>query len=271
MIVITDKNVRSDLPSLMFEHGIVVLRGLDVDDRSIINIGEMFGDILKNTQADAFAVNDDPRILRVSNIKVDDKPAGLFGQNDLEWHNDFAHSPGHYHGLLLYNFEGGELAETIFCDTRSAWDGLDESHKAALHGVIGHHRVTHKAYRRELSNAEKRLLSMKQWRIDKPEYTFGCLHEDDTLRPMIAVHPVTGRKSLYLSPATYVGSEPTISDSDYMDLVRHCDQEKYIYTHRWQPNDVVLFDNLSTMHRRGGFDGTRILWRMQFNYDKHVA
>jgi hypothetical protein len=234
----------------------------------------MFGQILSNTVNDndaAFAVDRDAKILRVSNIKSGENPTGLFGNNDLEWHNDFAHSPGNYHGTMLYNEIGGELAETIFCDTRSAYYDLSAELQDMVNDRIGHHRVTEKAYRRLLSNAEKRLLNMTKWKPKNAEFSLACVHPDDTLRPIAPIHPVTGKRSLYLAPATYVGSNPEITEEEYSNLLVHCEQSKYIYSHKWQSNDILVFDNLSTMHRRSAFKGDRVLWRMQFNYDKHMV
>lgn len=274
MHVITDDHLNADIPALLWKHEVVVLRGLEVDIPTLVFIGEMFGTVLENkmSSSDAnFAVDQDAKLLRVSNIRKDNKPAGLFGHNDLEWHNDFAHSPGEFHGTLLYNETGGELAETIFSDTRSAYRDLSDDLREKLDDVIGYHRVTVKAYRRGLTKAEQRLLAKTSWKPDNAEYSLACVHDDDTPRPLAPLHPVTNTRALYLGPATYVGSDPDLDDATYGDLVKHCEQDKYIYSHAWQPGDVVIFDNLSTMHRRGAFDGDRTLWRMQFSYDKHLA
>ena len=274
MHIIEHDHLNQDIPALLWQHEILVLRGLMVDVPTLISIGEAFGHVLENkaTANDAnFAVDVEAKLLRVSNMRKDDKPAGLFGHNDLEWHNDFAHSPGEFHGTLLYNEFGGELAETIFCDTRAAYQDLDQVIRDSLDKAIGYHRVTEKAYRRELSKAEQRLLKMTGWKPDNAEYSLACVHDTDTKRPLAPVHPVTGARAIYLAPATYVGSDPLLSDDAYASLVKHCEQEKYIYTHRWQSDDVVIFDNLTTMHRRGAFDGDRTLWRMQFDYDKHLV
>jgi taurine dioxygenase len=274
MHIITDNHMDHDIPGMLWEHEIVVLRGLAVDIPTLITIGELFGSILENKSGSAdvnFAVDPDAKLLRVSNLKKDDAPAGLFGHNDLEWHNDFAHSPGEFHGTLLYNESGGDLAETIFSDTRTAYQDLDHSTRTMLDGAMGYHRVTEKAYRRTLTKAEQRLLRITGWKPNNAEYSLACVHDDDTARPMAPVHPVTGTRAIYLGPATYVGSNPVMDQNDYDALIKHCELDQYIYSHRWQPGDVVIFDNLSTMHRRGAFEGDRTLWRMQFNYDKHLA
>lgn len=270
MIVASTSDI-TEVTELFFRHGVVVMRDIAVTTDVCVALGEMFGAVLTNDMDHAFAVQGDSRLLRVTNRRHDDKPMGLFGNNDLEWHNDYAHSPGDFHGTLLYNELGGSLAETIFCDTVAAYADLEDDIKSQLTDVVGRHRVGSKAYRRELSKSELRLLRMRDWKPTNAEYSLACVHDDDTLRPVVAKHPVTGRSALYLGPATWNGSDPVISADLYDSLIQHCSQEKYIYRHQWASHDLVLFDNLSTMHRRGAFDGDRILWRLQFDYGKHLA
>ena len=99
---------------------------------------------------------------------------------------------------------------------------------------------------------------MKKYKIDG-YFSHGCLN-DSVFRPLFPVHPKTGKKSVYLSPATL---ETDIDQ--YSDILNHC--LKYVKSFSWDKNDLLLFDNLSLMHSRKCFSGNRELHRYQFNYE----
>lgn len=66
-----------------------------------------------------------------------------------------------------------------------------------------------------------------------------------------------------------------VADSEVLlgRLWAHCDQEKFIYRHRWQPGDMVMWDNRCAMHRRNPFDpdARRITHRTQIKGDAPVV
>jgi alpha-ketoglutarate-dependent 2,4-dichlorophenoxyacetate dioxygenase len=72
---------------------------------------------------------------------------------------------------------------------------------------------------------------------------------------LVRVHPVTGRKSLYLSShaGSIVGWPVPEARSFLRDLTEHATQREFVYTHRWRVNDLVMWDNRQTMHRARPF------------------
>ena len=77
---------------------------------------------------------------------------------------------------------------------------------------------------------------------------------------LVRTHPVTGRKSLYLS--SHIG---TIIDwlvpearAFLRDLTEHATQTRFTWKHQWQVDDLVMWDNRTTMHRVTRFDHTRV-------------
>jgi alpha-ketoglutarate-dependent 2,4-dichlorophenoxyacetate dioxygenase len=72
----------------------------------------------------------------------------------------------------------------------------------------------------------------------------------------VRVHPVTGRKSLYLSShiGTIIGW-PVPEARDFIrELTEHATQREFVYSHRWRPYDFVMWDNRQVMHRVRRFD-----------------
>ena len=98
--------------------------------------------------------------------------------------------------------------------------------------------------------------------IEDPEKTPG------PHRPFISSDPMTGRKALMLGrrPHAYVPGLPLNESEQLLDaLWAHATQEKYVFTHKWQKGDVLMWQNLWVLHRRDSFDpaARRVLHRTQ--------
>ena len=77
--------------------------------------------------------------------------------------------------------------------------------------------------------------------------------------PLVITHPVTGRKSLYLSShiGGIVGWPMPEARAFIRDLMEHATQRQFVYAHQWRVNDLVMWDNRTVMHRARRFDDLR--------------
>jgi alpha-ketoglutarate-dependent 2,4-dichlorophenoxyacetate dioxygenase len=68
--------------------------------------------------------------------------------------------------------------------------------------------------------------------------------------------PATGRKSLFLSAHAGAIVGWTIPEARMFlgDLTEHATQREFVHSHVWRPNDLVMWDNRTTMHRARRFD-----------------
>ena len=68
---------------------------------------------------------------------------------------------------------------------------------------------------------------------------------------LVRTHPVSRRRSLYLSShiGSIVGWPVPEARAFLRDLTEHATQPRFVYAHRWQPYDLVMWDNRQTMHR----------------------
>jgi alpha-ketoglutarate-dependent 2,4-dichlorophenoxyacetate dioxygenase len=120
---------------------------------------------------------------------------------------------------------------------RAAYDALDNATKADVENLITEHS---NAYSREV--------------IGFPKEDYGA-HNQDKLRPvrhrLVRTHPVTGRKSLYLSAhiGTIVGWPIPEARAFIRDLTEHATQPHFTHAHQWRAHDLVIWDNRTTMHR----------------------
>jgi alpha-ketoglutarate-dependent 2,4-dichlorophenoxyacetate dioxygenase len=73
---------------------------------------------------------------------------------------------------------------------------------------------------------------------------------------LVRRHPVTGRKSLFLSAhaGEIEGMSIPAARMLFLDLTEFATRELFLYLHAWRVNDLVMWDNRSTMHRGRRFD-----------------
>ena len=73
---------------------------------------------------------------------------------------------------------------------------------------------------------------------------------------LVRRHPVTGRRSLYLSShaGTILGWPVPEARAFLRDLTEHATQPRFVHVHRWRVDDLVMWDNRQTMHRVRRFD-----------------
>ena len=92
-------------------------------------------------------------------------------------------------------------------------------------------------------------------------------------KPLVMKHPYSGKKSLYgitHSPFKIIGKSEDETKEILKKLKDFATQEKYIYSHKYEVGDVLLFDNFTTMHRaKSNIDvvnkkrtNSRLLWRL---------
>ncbi len=162
------------------------------------------------------------------------------------WHSDasFRAIPAKY-SLLSARVVPGAGGNTEFADMRAAYDALDEATKVEIEDLVTEHST---AYSREL--------------IGFPKENYGA-HNQDKLRPvrhrLVRTHPVTGRKSLYLSAhiGGIVGWPVPEARAFIRDLTEHATQRCFVHAHVWRPWDLVIWDNRTTMHRARRYDDLR--------------
>jgi alpha-ketoglutarate-dependent 2,4-dichlorophenoxyacetate dioxygenase len=127
---------------------------------------------------------------------------------------------------------------------RAAYDGLDHRTKAEIEDLICEHSLI---YSREAIGFTD--LTPEETAAFRP-----------ARQPLVRTHPATGRKSLFLSSHAGAILGWTIPEARIFlrDLTEHATQPEFVYSHSWQPHDLVIWDNRSTMHRARRFNRTEV-------------
>jgi alpha-ketoglutarate-dependent 2,4-dichlorophenoxyacetate dioxygenase len=169
----------------------------------------------------------------------------FFKLGDRLWHSDssFRPAPAKY-SLLSGRIIPSWGANTEFADMRAAYDALDQRTKAEVAELICEHSLV---YSREA--------------IGFVDLTAEEITAFAPVRhPLVRRHPVTGRLSLFLSAhaGAIVGWTVPEARMFLRDLTEHATQPEFVYSHAWKPNDLVMWDNRSTMHRARRFDHSEV-------------
>ena len=183
----------------------------------------------------------------VSNLGKDGKPLPkdsrqhLFNIGNMLWHSDssFRAVPAKYSILSarVVNPVGGN---TEFANMRAAYEALDDATKAEIEDMVCEHSLM---YSRgvlgflEFTDAEKEMFKPVRQRL-------------------VRRHPSTGAKSLYLSShaGAIDGMAMPAARILLRDLNDHATQPRFVYVHKWQAGDLVMWDNQQTMHRVRRYD-----------------
>ncbi len=187
-------------------------------------------------------------VMYVSNIREDGKPIGVLPDGEMHFHSDGMHRDRPYRATTLYAIKvpshGGN---TLFSSQAAAYEALPADMKRRLDGLQGRHVFNYnKTTRAEM-------------RTDPNETAFA-------IHPLVRTHPDSGRKSLYLSRLmthNIVGMEGAEGEALLLELIDHCERPDFVYSHKWTPKDLVIWDNRCVNHARTDFpaDEPRLLRR----------
>jgi taurine dioxygenase len=238
------------------DHLVLLVRGQHVMDDDLISFSRRFGDLdwAPIQETGRRFVEGHPEIYVVSNVIQNGEPIGSLGAGEAVWHTDMSYLDLPPKASILYALEvpsaGGN---TYFCNMVRAYECLPTSLKSRIGGLTLKHDATYNSggYVRQGVTA-----------VDDPIHSPGVYH------PIAPVHPETGRRALYLGRRrnAYIGGLAQAESEALLDeLWSFATRPEFVWAHEWQPGDVVLWDNRSTMHRRDAFDPAlrRILHRTQ--------
>ena len=169
-----------------------------------------------------------------------DNRTRLFALGNRLWHSDssFKPTPAKYSLLHAHSIpsRGGN---TEFADMRAGYDALDEETRAMCEDLICEHSQIY----------SRGILGFTDFTEQERE-RFAPVRQ-----VLVRTHPVTGRKSLYLSSHAggIIGWPVPEARAFLRDLIEHATQRQFVYSHQWRVGDLVMWDNRQTMHRARPF------------------
>ncbi len=225
------------------DHHVLVFRDQRITPRQQVDFSRRFGPLQIHVLRQ-FQLPTQPEVLVISNIVEDGQPIGL-GDAGHFWHSDLSYKEVPSLGSMLHAQElPDEGGDTVFANMHLAWESLPAALRHAVRGARAEHSY--------LSQYEE-LRRRNPWR---PALTQAQIDEvTPVTHPVVRVHPETGRRALFVSEhftTRIVGLPDDESRALLDELFAHSVRPEHLYVHRWQPHDLVFWDNRSLMHLATG-------------------
>jgi taurine dioxygenase len=227
------------------KHLVLVFRGQKVSQDDQLRFASYFGDLGSRKKAPETlrartegVQQDNEKVLLVSNIKVDGKPIGAFGEGEFWFHIDSGYTPRPYKYTFLYALElpsrGGN---TMFSNMYKAYEAVPAALKEKLKGKTALH--IHEYNRAKQANSSGDIS--------------GIPHH---AHPIFITHPDTGCKTLFvdrLMTTRIEGMSQKESDAILNQLYEIGERREFVFEHVWQLGDFLMWDNRCTIHARTDF------------------
>ena len=226
------------------ERGVLCFPKQRLETEQFARFGRMFGELEINV-ANQFHEPGFPEVMVLSNTTADGKPIGLAdaGQG---WHTDMSYSKEIALANVLYAIkvparDGRPLGDTQFRNMHAAYEDLPDEIKGRLEGRTATHDFAKFWDMMRARPGSRRAALTAEQRAKKPPVS----------QPIFRTHPITGRTVLYCNPgyATRIDGMPEAESAELLEyLFKHQQQEKYFYAHAWAQGDVLMWDNVGTVH-----------------------
>ena len=261
-----DDKTFQDIYQAWLEHnGVLRFPCQNLDDDKFLDFARRFGD-LDMAPINANGGNwkpEYPELAVISNVVQDGKPIGSLGSYESKWHTDMSYNELPPKASILYAIELPlEGGNTGFASTAAAYDALSDDMKKRIAGLTCKHDSSHNS----VGQVRKGFQEVYEDREDIP----GAVH------PLVAEHPETGRKVIYLGrrARAYIQElDQAESDALLDELFAYITQPRFTWTQKWRLGDVVIWDNRCTLHRRDALDPNerRLLHRAQIKDAKRMS
>jgi taurine dioxygenase len=243
---------------------VVVAHGQSLSDPQLLAFSKYFGELDPpgpNPYGEPFN-KEFPEINVISNVVENGKPIGNLGDGEAVWHADMTYIDVPPKAAILHSLEvppGG--GNTYFADMFTAYETLPADMKRTAEGKIAVH---------DASRNSAGFLRKGYKEVTDVRETVGARH------PLVRSDPATGRKALFLGrrPNAYiVGLEVADSEALLDALWAHATQRRFAMCHEWRVGDLLMWNNLSVLHRRDPFDpdSRRIMHRTQIKGHERIA
>lgn len=240
---LTDDQVEALIQALG-KHGVLSFSKQHLTAHQLKAFSERFGALEVNV-ANAYQEPGLPEVMILSNMVKDGKPVGIADAGQ-DWHTDMSYSrmiafTNVLYGIKIPHRDGKPLGNTAFCNMHAAYDALPDEWKEKLKGKTATHDFSKfwDMMRREKGSNRPPLTDAQK--AAKPPVS----------HPVVMSHPITGKPVLYVNPgyAMRINEIDAETSDAWLDfLFQHQLQTQFQYQHLWQEGDLLMWDNMGTIH-----------------------
>jgi len=255
--------VADALRAAWLDHGILLFRDVDSVDYHL-SLSRVFGELELHPYPEMRSELD-PLLIELGGVKR--APAYVYDESELRlnrvpWHRDSAFTPDVCKGAVLRMVvPAREEGETFLADTAAAYEDLPAAMKRRLDGL--EYQATLKLEYPGPPPPGALWKTMRRATEDEdPGGRQSGLHDvpvatryPAVVQPVVLRHPQSGRPCLLLSPSNIdriLGMSEEEGDALLAELLGHMLQPQYVYRHKWQANDAIVWDNIRFIHAAHG-------------------
>jgi taurine dioxygenase len=259
-----DRDTISSIRSAWLEHHVLAFPDQKLSDDDLVRVTNYFG----NVGEDPYFVPISKKTPVVALTRRADEQAPVFAEN---WHTDWSFKQHPPIGTCLYSLVVPPVGgNTGFANQQLALAQMPDDLRQRLENKIALHSAA-AAYGPDGTYGEKDQGNDRSMKI-----LFSEQANKSEPHPIIAKHPESGADTIFGTVGyihTILGLEPEESRQLIMDLYAWQTKEEFQYTHVWEPNMLVMWDNRSVLHKaNGGYDGhARELHRLTIAGDPALA
>lgn len=227
------------LVDLLYKYRVLVIRDQQLSHAEYVRFGRQWGDPIEFF-IPSHRDPEHPELIRISN-----SPETPLSQRDgaAHWHTDSSYETTPASVTMLYAAESPEVGgETLFVDMAAAYDALPEGQKETIVNYQVRHMVV---------GGKSLELDDEKIGGEVSEVVRRQREKEMPLHPLVLSHPVTARKALYaVSGSAYAieGLPPEEGTQLLKDLKAHAVSQQFKQQIKARTGDVLIWDNLSTMH-----------------------
>ena len=250
-----DDNTFAQVRNAFFDNEVAVFRNQKLTPEQQIAFTRRFGVLEAHVRKEARLGGHD-EIFVLSNIL--DENGKVIGAQDAGryWHSDLSYKREPSMLSALYSVkvpvkDGVALGNTYFASSTAAYRALPDAMKQrmdAMRNVHSYREYRLKNYAAQ-QDEERRGIRTVQEHAPTPEQLASV---PDTEMNVVRVHPVTGRKGLFINEghtAHLTGMTREQSDKELAELYAHITQPEFIYGHAWREGDLLMWDNIAVQHK----------------------
>jgi alpha-ketoglutarate-dependent taurine dioxygenase len=246
----------ADLHTAWLKYALLIFPGQHLNREEQITFAKRFGKLefemapLSNVKADGAIITD-----------ADNSDMMKVLKGNMGWHCDSTYMPVQAKGAVFRaDVVPGSGGQTGWADMRAAYDALDYARQSKVESLAAYHSLYY---------SQSKLGHQPKPGSDYSGYGF---HNGPVpLRPLVKVHPETGRKSLVIGRHAHniPGMAKGESEQFLQELVDFACQPPRVYYHDWKPGDAVVWDNRCLLHRATPWDMNepRVMWHSRIAGD----
>lgn len=230
----------AEVEAAFHEHGVLVFPGQHLSSDEQLAFARRFGEIEVLVGNDGMTPI--ANTTREGEVLGADNPVMSILRGNSGWHTDSSYMPlAAKASMLSAQVVPSKGGLTEWADMRHAYDELDDETRQLLEGRDAAHSIVYSQERA----GEKVFAGGYGYDVEVPPR-----------RPLVKVHPATGRRALFIGRHAHDVSGLSTNESEALldRLMDFACRPPRVYTHHWAVGDLVVWDNRCVLHRAQPWD-----------------